>query len=280
MPRYAPVMLALLHVAVLPAGAAEFIPSWDVDGVWNSNVFNDATDEESDFSVRTGPTLRLREAQGDLTYDLNYKVLYEAYARLDGLNGIDSADQYLSARGAWAVTPNTTIEARDDFAYVSDVTALFDSAGLTSILVLGRQRITTNNAGATLTQRLGPLWNLSASVGNQLLDYRDPRQSDTTATTGMLELTRGFTPRLVAGVGAQYKYQNFAAVGPTPSRGTTIYQGFGVLNYSFSPTWSLSARAGPAFVQPDSSRWTQSQWPRTSQSIPRPVRSVLTGRPC
>ena len=38
MPRYALVMLALLHVAVLPAGAAEFIPGWDVDGVWSSNV--------------------------------------------------------------------------------------------------------------------------------------------------------------------------------------------------------------------------------------------------
>ena len=253
MPRYALVMLALLAVAVFPAGAAELIPSWDVNGVWSSNVFTSSTNEESDFSVRTGPTLRLREAQGDLTYDLNYQARYEAYARIKGLNGIDSVDQYLSAHGAWLVTPNTTIQASDNFAYTTDINTLFNDTGLTSTLVLERQRITTNNAHASLTQRLGPLWNLTASVGNQLVDYQSPQQSNTTATTGTLQLTRGFTPRLVAGVGAQYQRQEFAAVGQVPSRGTTLYQGFGVLNYSISPTWKLSVQAGPAFAQPDSS---------------------------
>jgi hypothetical protein len=245
-------MLALLPVMALPAGAAEFIPSWDVSGVWDSNVFQNSANEQSDFSVRTGPTLRLREAQGDLTYDLNYQARYEAYARLKGLNGIDSLDHYLSAQGAWTVTPNTTIEASNNFAYTSDINSLFDTAGLVSTVVLGRQQLITNNAGASLTQRLGPLWNLTASVGNQLLDYQDPQQSNTTATTGTLQLTRGFTPRLVAGVGAEYQRQDFAAVGQIPSRGTTLYQGFGVLNYSISPTWKLSVQAGPAFVQPDS----------------------------
>ena len=252
MRRHVLAMLALLPVVALPAAAAEFMPSWDANGVWDSNVFQSPSNEESDFSVRTGPTLRLREAQGDLTYDLNYQARYEAYARLNGINGIDGVDQYLYARGAWAVTPNTTIEASNNFAYATNINSLFQDNGLVSTVVLGRQRITTNDAEASLTQRLGPLWQLTASVGNSLVDYQDARQSNTNATTGTLQLTRGFTPRLVAGAGAQYQRQEFAAVGQTPSRGTTLYQAFGVLNYSISPTWRLSARAGPAFVQPDS----------------------------
>jgi len=251
MPRHTLVALALLPVVALPAGAAEFIPSWDVNGVWSSNVFHTSTNEESDFSVRTGPTLRLREAQGNVTYDLNYRPRYEAYARLNELNGIDSLDQYLSAQGAWRVTPNTKIEASDDFAYATNVTNLFDNTALISTLVLGRQRITTNNAQASLTQRLGPLGNLSATVENQLVDYQDPRQSNTTATSGTLQFTRGFTPRLFAGVGAQIQRQDFTAVGPSPSRGTTVYQGFGLLKYQISPTWKISAQAGPALVEPD-----------------------------
>jgi hypothetical protein len=252
MPRYAVVMLALLPSVALPAAAAEFIPSWDVSGVWSSNVFGSPTDEESDFSVSTGPTLRLREAQGDLTYDLSYQPRYEAYARVKGINGIDALDQYLYAKGAWRATPNTLIEASDNFGYVSSINSLFQTDALVSTFVLGRQRITTNNAEASVTQRLGPLWELSAAVGNDLFNYQDDQQSDTTATTGTLRLTRAFTPRLVAGAGGQFQRQEFAAVGSIPSRGTTVYQGFGVLNYRISPTWRLSAQAGPAFVQPDS----------------------------
>jgi hypothetical protein len=251
-------MLALLPAVALPAAAAEFLPSWDVNGVWNSNVFNGPSDEESDFSVRTGPTLRLREAQGDLTYDLNYQARYEAYARLNGINGIDSVDQYLYAQGAWSVTPITTIEASNNFAYATNINTLFQNNGLVSTVVLGRQRITTNDAEASLTQRLGSLWELTGSVGNSLVDYQDARQSNTTATTGTLQLTRGFSPRLVAGAGGQYQRQDFAAVGQIPSRGTTLYQAFGVLNYKISPTWRLSARAGPAFVQPDSIKTSDS----------------------
>lgn len=252
MPRHALVMLALLQVAVLPAGAAEFIAGWDVSGQWGSNIFATPTDEESDFSLRTGPNLRLREAQGDLTYDLHYQPRYEAYARVKGLNGIDALDQYLSAQGAWTVTPNTTIEASDDFAYASNINNLLDNTDLVSTFVLERQRITMNGAQASLTQRLGPLWSLSATVENQLVDYEDPRQSNTTATSGTLQLTRGFTPRLYAGVGAQYQRQDFAAVASNPGRGTTLYQGFGLLNYQINPTLKLSVQAGPALVQPDS----------------------------
>jgi hypothetical protein len=249
MARHALVMFVLLQVAGFPAGAAEFISNWDVEGVWNSNVLRDVTDEESSFSVRTGPTLGVRETQGDFVYDVSYQVFYEAFAQLDGLN---SFDQFASASGAWTITPATTIAASDNFAYVSGFSDVFETTGNIATVTAGRTRIITNNANASLTHRFGALWELSSSVGNQLYDYRDPTQSDTTSTSGVLQLTRGITRRLVAGVGVQYQRQEFSAVPQNPANGTTFYQGFGVVNYSFSPTWRISVQAGPALAQPDS----------------------------
>jgi hypothetical protein len=252
MPRLALVIAAVLLVVVVPADAAEFLPSWDLQGVWSSNVFLVPSDEQSDFSVRTGPKLRVREAQGDFTYDAYYQFSYEAYARIEGLNDIEDADQYFSGRGSWRATPTTTITASDSFAYTTTLDRLFDDAGLVSTVTFGRERITSNTAEASLVKDLNPRWQLTASVGNRLLGYQNDNQSDTTSTNGTLQITHALTPRLIVGGGAQYQRQEFSEVDEIPSRGTTVYQGFGVMNYQISPTFRLSARAGPAFVQPDS----------------------------
>jgi hypothetical protein len=245
------VIVSLLQLVVFPVGAAELSPSFTTEGVWSSNVLKRTDDVESDFSFRVGPTLRLREAQGDLTYDMTYRFRYEQYAQLTDLNGFDTADQYFTGRGAWRVTPTTTLLVNDTFNYTTNITSLFDTTALVSTAAVGRERITTNNAQVGVTHQLGPLWELNASAGNVFYEYEDPRQSNTAATTGTLQLTRAFTRRLVAGVGTQYQRQDFDESDFNPTRGTTLYQAFGVLNYQFSRTWRLSARAGPAYVQPD-----------------------------
>lgn len=251
MPRRALLMVAVSMAVGLPAVAAEFLPSWDVEGVWSSNVFKAAEDEQSDASIRTGPKLRVREAQGDLTYDAYYQFSYEAYADIDGLNDIEDGDQYFSGVGSWRATPTTTIRASNFFAYTTSLDSLFDDANLVSTVTFGRERVTTNNAEASIIKDLSARWQLTASAGNQLYDYQDRQQSDTTSTNGTLQLTNALTPRLIVGGGAQYQRLEFAAVDDVPRRGTTVYQAFGVVNYRFSPTFRLSARAGPAFVQPD-----------------------------
>lgn len=252
MPRRALVIVAVLMAVGLPARAAEFLPSWDVEGVWSSNVFKAAEDEQSDASIRTGPKLRVREAQGDLTYDAYYQFSYEAYADIDGLNDIEDGDQYFSGSGSWRATPTTTLRASNYFAYTTSLDSLFDNAGLVSTVTFGRERVTTNNAEASIVKDLSARWQLTASAGNRLYNYQDPQQSDTTSTNGTLQLTNALTPRLIVGGGAQYQRLEFAEVDDVPRRGTTVYQAFGVVNYRISPTFRLSARAGPAFVQPDS----------------------------
>ena len=254
MRRLALAMVAVLQVVGIgrSANAAEFLSSFDAEGVWSSNVFNSADDEQSDVSFRGTPKLRVREAQGDLTYDAYYQFSYEAYADIEGLNDIEDADQFFNGNASWRATPTTTIKASDYFAYTTSFSSAFDiNTALVSTVQFGRERVTTNNFEASVIKDLGPRWQLTGTAMNRLYNYQDRNQSDTNATIGTLQLTRALTRRLLVGGGGQFQRLEFSEVDDVPERGTTVYQAFGVVNYSISPTLRLSARAGPAFVQPD-----------------------------
>lgn len=245
------VMLALLHGTVLPAGAAEFIPGWDVDGVWDSNVLRTSTDEESDYSLRTGPNLRVRNVKGDFTYDAIYQLRYQEYVRL---NGVSEFDQFASGEASWRATPTTDVGVSNNFGYSSSLGGLFEAVGVATAIQFvtpDRERITTNSANANIRHRLGPLWELTLSVDSDFTGFRSDNQADALSTAGTIQVTRGFTPRLVAGFGARYQRQDFADTPDTTGQGSTVYQGFGVLNYRISPTLRFAMSAGPAFAEPD-----------------------------
>jgi hypothetical protein len=248
-----------LAAAAWPAGAAEFIPGWKLDPTWSSNVFR-TTDEdqfgepipkEDDFSLRTGPDLRLREAQGDLTYDLKYQLRYEEYVRL---NGISEFDHYVSARGDWNVSDRTTFSIANDFSDSASLNGLFqlDPTTAESIVRADRQRIVTNSAYTSTRHRLGPLWELTISGDHQLYDYESDDATDSTSFSGNVQLTRGLTPRLVAGFGGTVQRQQFEQGDVSgEDSGTTFFQASGILNYQFSRTLRLFASAGPALSVPD-----------------------------
>lgn len=246
------VALALLHGAVIPAGAAEFIPGWKSEVLWNSNVLSSGSNAESDFSFTNGPSLRVREQQGEFTYDAEYRLAYEAYTRL---NGINEFDQFFSGTGGWRATANTSFFASNDFAYTSNLNAIFQQSGTgvneVSVISPTRERITVNTARAGMTHRFGRLWQLSVTGSNDYYDYSDSLQSDSLSTSGTLQLTRSVTPRLVVGGGARVQRQEFGDVADIPGRGTTFYQGFGVVQYQISPTLSLVGQGGPAYAVPD-----------------------------
>jgi hypothetical protein len=246
------VALALLHGAVMPAGAAEFIPGWKSEVLWNSNVLSTGTDAESDFSFTNGPSLRVREQKGEFTYDAEYRLAYEAYTRL---NGINEFDQFFSGTGGWRATANTSFFASNDFAYTSNLNAIFQQSGTgvneVSVISPTRERITVNTARAGMTHRFGPLWQLSVTGSNDYYDYSDSLQSDSLSTSGTLQLTRSVTPRLLVGGGARIQRQEFGEVADISGRGTTFYQGFGVVQYQISPTLSLVGQGGPAYAVPD-----------------------------
>ncbi len=246
------VALALMHGASISAGAAEFIPGWKSDVVWNSNVLSSSADEESDFSFRNGPVLRIREPKGEFTYDVDYRLTYDAYTRI---NGINEFDQFFSGEGDWRATPDTSFALSNNFAYTSNLNAVFEQAGAgpTEVAVISpsRERVTLNTASVGMTHRFGPLWQLSVRGDNQYYDPNAELASDSLSTSGTLQLTRSVTPLLVVGGGARIQRQEFGGVVGVEGRGTTFYQGFGVVQYSFSPTLSFVGQGGPAYAVPD-----------------------------
>jgi hypothetical protein len=277
--------LVILLVTGVPAGAAEFIPGWDVEGIWSSNVFRSSDEairfvadpfdpavsipvvstipKEDDFSIRTGPNIRFRDPIGDLTYNLDYQLRYEEFARLDGLGNFE---HFVNGNANWAVDDRTQISVANDFVDSESLGAIYDFADALSIdptitgIRANRQRIQTNVATASVRYRLGPLWEMTFSGDNQLVDYEDELSSDSMSFTGSAQLTRAITRRLILGFGAQVQRADFAGVSfedatgesfETEDSGTTFYQGFGIVRYQFSRTLRLEANAGPAWSMPD-----------------------------
>jgi hypothetical protein len=258
MRQIVPSSLAVVLALAVPARAAEFLPGWTTEGVWDSNVFRSLDEDqfgrkipkEDDFSVRAGPDLRVREQQGDLTYDLGYRLRYEEFARLDG---ISSFDHFANASAEWAVTDRTSIFASDDFGYSNSLAGLFQILGAqANPIVRGvRQRITTNSASGGVRHRIGPLWELTLSGENDFYDYGDASGQQSVATIGTMQLTRGVTPRLVLGFGGTAQRNEESTDLGTSDTGSTFLQVFGIANYQISRTWRLAVSAGPALSMPD-----------------------------
>lgn len=253
MRRAFPVLLALCLVAASSARAAEFLPSWSVDGVWDSNVLRTRDDADSDFSVRTGPDLRVREKQGDLLFDVTYAPRYEAFATIDGINEFD---HFVTANGSWRATPTTFISMSNDFAYSSSLGGIFETIpgaiNQVNVVTPTRERITTNYATVGVDHQLSRLWAVSLQGTSQFYEYENVFSSDSLANSVQLQVTRRITPRLITGLGTAVQRQDFQGTNGAPDSGTTFYQGFLVGSYDISPTFSITANAGPAWSDPDS----------------------------
>jgi hypothetical protein len=272
MRRHLLVALALLPALARPAAAAEFVPGWSTDIGWDSNVFRTPDEQdlvirtldsearpilvpgpekESDFSLRAGPDVKLRQPKGDLTYDLNYRLGYEHHFNV---SDVDDFEHFLTAHGNWQATRTTSVSLSENFASTSGVAAIIDFADPLpdlqidpTVNVTGQlQRVTTNDATATITQRLAPRWNLQGSFSGSLFDYEQETAADSRAFVGSTQVTYSLSPRTLVGIGAAVQRQTF-----DPGRNTDFYQGFGVFNHSLSPTWTFSIRMGPAWSAPE-----------------------------
>ena len=258
MQQTTPAILALALVAAVPAGAAEFIPGWTSETIWSSNVFRSLDEDsfgrtvpkEDDFSLRTGPNIRFREAQGDLTYDLRYTLRYEEFVRL---NGISEFDHSMNANLEWHVTDRTTLSLSDNFADAASLNGVFETFGSQADLTVrgDRTRVKTNTAYASARHSLGPLWEMTLSGEHSLYEYEADNASDSSAFSGSIQLTRGITRRLVLGMGGTAQRQEFEGVDGGDGDGSTFFQAFGIMNYRFSRTLRLAASAGPALSMPD-----------------------------
>jgi len=254
------IAIALLLGGAGAAAAAEFVPGWSVDGVYDSNVLNAPVGQEDpDESVRTGPNLRLRKQTGDVTYDVNGQIRYEAFVHNSSLdtNRYQDLDYFLNGEGGWRITDRTRLSISENYAASSSLAPILETIPVTAAQVTTfiprRERIKTNTAAAVLSHRLGPLWEVSGQLQQNFYNYPDNISTDTSDFLGEGQITRSISRRLVIGAGGHAERQIFEhAAFDGSDTGTNFYQGFGVLQYRFSPTMALTMNAGPAWSVPDS----------------------------
>lgn len=255
--------LTCLAAVAAPARGAEFVPGMAAYGVWDANVFHASENEESAFSTLSGPVLELREKQGSLLYDVKYTLNYEFYPTLSGLNDFQ---HFLDATGSYRF-PNgqTMLSVRNYFTRASTAVQIFNSQLPSTVGLLqfnpnsqklGREDFLYNDAGATLTHSLTPLWQLQFSFDYTFSDFPKNKQLavdqfNSTVMVGSAQITRQISPRLTAGFGSSVTRQDFEQNGVS-GRGATFYQAFGIANFQISPTLSLQGSVGPAINEPDS----------------------------
>lgn len=82
----AAVSVALLTPPRSLAAGLDVVPSLRLEGVWDSNVFNAASDERSDYVLRARPTLTLGLRALNTTFNLLGAMTSEEYARFEELD--------------------------------------------------------------------------------------------------------------------------------------------------------------------------------------------------
>ena len=278
--RRTPAMLACLAAVASPAMAAEFVPGVEVLSGWDSNVFRSSQNEESAFFGQFGPNLELRDQAGALQYDLHYRMPYEVYPTVSGINAFQ---YYLTATGSYQFDPRTSISVRENFSKASSAVQIFNNQTATTGLVQlnqqnTRQELLVNDVNATLLHMLSPVWQLQLSFDYTLFEYPQSNQasvvaqSSSTSMTGTAQITRAISPRTTLGFGSSVTRQDFQTTGGQSGRGATFYNAFGIVNYKLTPTLTFSASAGPAIDDPDTLNAP------TGQLIPAPFFPLNSNR--
>jgi hypothetical protein len=255
MRRRALALLVLACAAAEPAAAAlVFTPGWEGGVAWDSNVQGASGDDESGFSLRSGPELHLERPEGDFTFDLRYGPRYSYEFNVDGASGFD---HFATGRGEWRVTPLTTLSLGQDLAVTRSLLNIPQDPGSPTDLSQGGVEVGNEQAlrSATTfvaTRRLSPVLELQAVGSGSIYEYENEQQADGRSFSGSLQMMRAISRRLGLGMGTSVTRQTFDRTAVTAEgRGTTFYQGYGILSYDFDRNTVLSVQAGPAWTAPD-----------------------------
>jgi len=251
--RKLPWLAALLGLSALPARAQEAVLGANLYGRWDSNVVQ-TPNAQADFSLRVGPDVRLRETQGDLTYDLHYVPTYQAYSRLTGL---DAWEQLVGATGHYRIGSATSMDVSETFDYAPTASFFVQqlatpgavTPGTPSITVLGHTTTLVNSANIGLHQLWSELWASDLTISSQFLEPQVQNSLSTNVAGAQANLTYAFTPldRIGGALGATV--QQFGGNNLQNSSTTYFYNVSGIWNHQFSPTWLMSLTAGPTLVQ-------------------------------
>lgn len=227
---------------------------------YDDNVFNSSDDETDDVVLRAGPILGLRRPQGAVTYDLRYEPRFETFVDQSGL---DEWDHSAFGRLRWQFAPTTAVSVVERFnlthslnrsTFIGDP-AVPDAEPIPEIEV-ARQELIQNSLSLELSHQFNErvYGILTTTYGLFRSDREDRYDSDSYSAVG--EMLYTLTARNRLGGGAAITIQDIGDIeteggGAQEGQDTTYYRLFGSWLYLFDPTFEITLRAGPAYIDSD-----------------------------
>lgn len=247
MRRWGGVVIALVF-GVMPQAshAHELQPGISFGARYDSNIFGrdkDATPIDSDVMFLPSPRVRLSHEEGSLRYNILYRPIYEGFVKFDSNNGWN---QFLDARGSWALSPNTSINI---FERLADSRSTFIIDPLQTDTGIERRLI--NTANLSIRHAFTPRSVGSASIAHTLFEFEDPNRSDGQTFNVFLSGSHQLTPRNRVGAGVGAIFQMFDGTDILDSTFNQTYRASLTWLFQYDPTLSLDVSGGPVVIISD-----------------------------
>jgi hypothetical protein len=221
---------------------------------FDNNVFRTDKREKDDVSFRFGPTIRLRNADRTLSYNISYNPVYEKFVTYDEA---DDLSHFAAAAAEYQFNDKTAFSFLERFsktqsmnrgALVPEQDAAGDDIQDVPDSEVRRDDIFRNQASLSMTHNFGPRTTGSLGVEHSYFnsDRKNTAENFSLATTGNLDYA--VTARDRIGGGAGFTWQQYEEVTGQPESDTFIYRLFASWVHNFGDDTELMVQVGPALI--------------------------------
>jgi hypothetical protein len=223
---------------------------------YSSNVFRAAEDEVSDLTYRFIPTMKLRDTDLPLTYEVTYSPSFFGY-----LEHTDASvwNQYVVGSLTRALGSRTQFSISDSFLYSAN--RLYEDQGGTEPdePFLGHLRNARNNASVVGQHAFTERMTGQTTLGYDVHRYESRRRSDSDGVWLSFMLTRGMSDRDALGLGSRIGYRSYddsdeaLDLDLRNASEDQTYHVFVYVKHDFSDGLEVTLRAGPTWIR--DKRW-------------------------
>jgi hypothetical protein len=240
--------------------AAELDLSMTGSAGYDDNVFRTNRDKKDDASFRFGPTIRVRNADRTLSYNISYNPVYEKFVTYDEA---DDWSHFAAAAAEYQLNDQTVFNFLDQFRAAQSMNrgALIPEQDVTGEDIqdvpdseVRREDVYRNHAVLSMTHNFGPRTVGSVAVVHDYFnsDRRNTSENFSLATTGNLDYA--ITARDRLGGGAGFTWQKYEGVRGQPESDSFIYRLFASWLHNFGDDTELKIQVGPALIYTDQNK--------------------------
>lgn len=235
------------------------IPAVTLEGSWDTNVFNTAIDEKSDFIYRAIPKVSFYIEAFQTSTVLTFGFEFEKYAEYDELDeSAATKDLNLSTTEPFRITPRFFVKPSARFVETEDATRRNRLTQTTSpdlpsseSLVTTRTKVREYSAALQLTYLVTPLVELGLGGDGAKRDFRGDDQAlededltDSERYSGEINFHYLFTPRFHSGMFFETSHSTYES-----KPDSDAYSGGVTMRYLISPSYTVYARVGATYIE-------------------------------